>query len=168
MKTKFFVLIALGVATTPARRLPSTLIQWVPVPSGTTVTAATPLTVNGAGYGDVKFEVANADSLIVAANHQNGSGTNMNSLELDAGEIVWVTFLGPQALNVSFDIIGINNGESATPVYIGSGGDIHQLEAIGGNGVGTAAITWDAVPTPSSSLLVLVGSGSLILRRRRG
>ena len=92
----------------------------------------------------------------------------MNSLELDAGEIVWVTFLGPQALNVSFDIIGINNGESATPVYIGSGGDIHQLEAIGGNGVGTAAITWDAVPTPSSSLLVLVGSGSLILRRRRG
>ena len=115
MKTKFFVLIALGVATTPARRLPSTLIQWVPVPSGTIVTAATPLTVNGAGYGDVKFEVANADSLIVAANHQNGSGTNMNSLELDAGEIVWVTFLGPQALNVSFDIIGINNGESAPP-----------------------------------------------------
>lgn len=166
MKTKFLTLIALGAATAISQAF-TIDFNALEVPLGTTVTQATPLTVTVAGYGDVKFEVANPDVLVVATNHQNDSGTFMNALELDAGETVLVTFLGPQALNVDFDIIGINAGESANPVPVGFGGDEYQLDAIGGNGVGIAAISW-TVPEPSSSLLVLVGAGSLILRRRRG
>ncbi|MCP5537587.1 MAG: PEP-CTERM sorting domain-containing protein [Akkermansiaceae bacterium] len=166
MKTKFLTLIAIGMATAASQAFTIDFNALV-VPLGTTVTSTTPLTVNVAGYGDVKFEVANPDVLVVGMNHQNDSGTYMNSLELDAGETVLVTFLGPKALNVDFDIIGINAGESANPVPVGFSGSEYQLDAIGGNGVGIAAISWNTVPEPSSSLLVLVGAGSLILRRRR-
>ena len=168
MKVTFTTLLATAAAATMAQAFTIDFNALV-VPLGTTVTAGSPLTINVAGYGDVRFEVGGSDSLVVATNHSNDGGTTFqNSLELDAGESVLVTFLGPQAMNVNFDIIGINAGESANPVPVGVAGNEYQLDAIGGDGVGIAAISWDAVPEPSSSLLVLVGASSLILRRRRG
>ncbi|MBT8044375.1 MAG: PEP-CTERM sorting domain-containing protein [Verrucomicrobiae bacterium] len=166
MKTKFLALMTMGVSALTSQAF-TIDFNALDVPLGTTVTSTSPLTVNVAGYGDVKFEVASPDVLVVASNYQNDSGTFMNSLEFDPGESVLVTFLGPLALNVDFDIIGISAGESANPVPIGFDGDEYQLDVIGGNGVGIAAISWNAVPEPSSSLLVLLGAGSLIMRRRR-
>jgi len=169
MKAKFLTLFALGVATAASQAFTIDFNSLVPVTAGTIVDSTTPLTVTVVGYGDVMFEVTNPDSLIVGSTHRNGSGTINNSLELESGEVVVVTFLGPQALNVNFDIIGINDGDSSTQVPIGLSGDLHQVNSIGsGNGVGIAAVSWNTVPEPSSSLLVLVGAGSLILRRRRG
>ena len=167
MKTKLFTLFATMAATLGLQAFTIDFNGLV-VPRLTTVDASTPLVINVAGYGDVRFEVgaASPDVLVVDTNHSNdGGSTFQNSLELDPGETVLVTFLGPQAINVDFDIIGINNGESATPVPFGS--SEHQLEAIGGDGVGVAAISWNVVPEPSSGLLVLVGVSALMLRRRR-
>lgn len=137
------------------------------VPEGTTVNGVTPLVINVVGYGDVRFEVgpASGDVLVVDDTHKNDSGTFTYSLELDAGETVLVTFLGSQAINVDFDIIGIDNGESANLSQFSA--SEFQLDAIGGDGVGIAAVSWDTVPEPGSSLLILIGAGSMILRRRR-
>lgn len=169
MKAKLYTLLATMAATVGIQAFTIDFNGLV-VPHLTTVDASTPLVINVAGYGDVKFEVgpASADILVVDTNHSNDGGTTFqNSLELDPGETVLVTFLGPQAINVDFDIIGINDGESANPVPVGFSGDEYQLDAIGGNGVGIAAISWNVVPEPSSGLLVLVGVSALMLRRRR-
>ncbi len=165
MKTILSTLMAAAVATTVTQAFTIDFNALV-VPLNTTVTVGSPLTIPVAGYGDVRFEASGTDVLTVSNNHSNGSGTFQNSLELDPGETVTVVFLGPQELNVNFDIIGVNAGESATPTI--SGPRTYQLQAIGGDGVGVAAISWDAVPEPSSSLLVLLGAGSLVLRRSRG
>lgn len=165
MKALLSTLVTTAAAATMAQAFTIDFNGLV-VPAGTTVTAAFPLTINVAGYGDVRFEANGTDSLVVANNHSNDGGTTFqHSLELDPGETVRVVFLGPQELNVNFDVIGINAGESATPVVTGP--QQYQMQAIGGDGVGLAAISWDAVPEPSSSLLVLLGAGSLVLRRRR-
>lgn len=137
--------------------------------TGASVSSGSPLVITVPGYGTVRFEVGGTDVLNVDQNHSNDGGTTFqNSLELDAGERVLVTFVGPEAMNVNFDIIGLNSGEAANPVAVGITGDEYQLDAIGGDGVGIAAISWDAVPEPSSSLLILLGAGSLVLRRSRG
>jgi hypothetical protein len=140
------------------------------VPLRTTVDPSTPLVINVAGYGYVKFEVglASPDVLAVDTNPSHDGGTTtQNSLEPDAGETVIVTFLGPQAIDVDFDIIDINEGESATPVSVGLSDYEYQPDAIGGNRVGVAALSLNAVPEPSSGLLVFVSVSSLMLRRRR-
>ncbi len=167
MKAKLFTLLTTMAATVGIQAFTIDFNGLV-VPLLTTVDSTTPLVINVAGYGDVRFEVgpASPDVLVVDTNHSNDGGTTFqNSLELDPAETVLVTFLGPQAINVDFDIIGINAGESATPVPFGS--SEYQLDAIGGDGVGIAAISWNVVPEPSSGLLVVVGVSSLMLRRRR-
>ena len=167
MKTTLSTLMATTAAATMAQAFTIDFKALV-VPLGTTVTSGSPLTINVSGYGDVRFEVGGSDSLVVGTTHSNDGGTTFqNSLELDPGERVLVTFLGPQAMNVNFDIIGIDSDETATPIEIGFSGDEFQLDAIGGNGVGIAAISWDAIPEPSSSLLVLMGVGTLLFRRSR-
>ncbi|MGB0992002.1 MAG: PEP-CTERM sorting domain-containing protein [Akkermansiaceae bacterium] len=136
------------------------------VPNGTVVDAGNPLTIGVVGYGNVRFETT--DSLVVANNHSNDGGTTLQySLELDPGESVLVTFLGPEALSVNFDIIGIGSGETMPvtrhPINIQE----YTASANGGDGGGVAAISWNAVPEPSSTMLITLGVGSLILRRRR-
>jgi len=171
MKSTFLTL-SLSIAAAATTQAFTIDFNALVVPLGTTVSAGSPLTINVAGYGDVKFAVGGSDVLIVDTNHSNDGGTTFqNSLELDSGESVLVTFLGPQALNVDFDIVGLDSGESAQPTPFGLTGTDYLLNVIGGSGtdgVGIAAISWDTVPEPSSSFLVLVGAGALILRRRRG
>lgn len=166
MKTKFLTLAALGAATAIGQAF-TIDFNALEVPFGTIVDSATPLTVTVAGYGDVRFEVPPTVVIEVDSNYQNDGGTIQNSLELDSTDVVLVTFLGPTALNVDFDIIGVNSGESASATYFPLSDDYQYAPGGSGDGAGIAAISW-TVPEPSSSLLVLVGAGSLILRRRRG
>ena len=166
MKTKFLTLIAMGTATAIGQAF-TIDFNALDVPFGTTVDSATPLTVAVAGYGDVRFDVPAGTVLEVAKHFSNDGGTTFqNSLELDPAEVVLVTFLGPTALNVDFDIIGVSSGENTAGVQFSS--TEYQYSPGGGDGTGIAAISWNTIPEPSSSLLVLVGAGALILRRRKG
>lgn len=142
------------------------------VPSGTTITAATPLTVDVAGYGDVKFEVGGSDVVQVGNTYQNDAGTTIvNSLEMDAGDTVLVTFLGPEALNVDFDIAGLTPGEESVQItqhaILTFEFQVNTIGNPGSDGAGIAAVSWTAVPEPSSALLGMLGVGALVLRRRR-
>jgi len=167
MNLKFCTLIA-SLAVTTAAHAFTIDFNALQVDHGTTVTSSTPLTVNVAGYGQVKFEVTNPDVLIVETHHSNGAGQPLqNSLELDSDETVVVTFLGAAALNVDFDIIGIDGGESTEASYFAGSDDYRYTPGVGTDGTGIARVTWNTVPEPSSSLLVLMGASSLILRRRR-
>jgi len=138
-----------------------------------TVDAGNPQTVNVPGYGDVLFQVGplTADSLTVGSTHSNdGGSTFQQSLEIDSNEVVVVTFLGPAALNVDFDIIGVSSGENGSVAQTGAAE--YQYAPGGGpgtadDGAGIAAISWNTVPEPSSTLLITLGAGSLLLRRRR-
>lgn len=171
MKTKTFLIAALSLAAASVSQAFTIDFNALVVPSGTTITAATPLTINVAGYGDVRFEVASGDIVQVGQVHANDSGTVLNSLEMDPGENILVTFLGPQALNVNFDIAGINPGLDAVnitqhPINTNE----YQVGMVGNpgsDGAGLAAVSWTAVPEPSSALLGTLGAGLLILRRRR-
>lgn len=138
------------------------------------VTDTSPQIVTVPGYGDVRFEVAPAsgDVLPVDSNYSNDGGTTFQqSLEIDADEVLVVTFLGVEALSVDFDIIGIGSGENTAPIVSGfneyqySPGDAGP--GTSGDGTGIAGISWNIVPEPSSSLMVMLGAGSMLLRRRR-
>ncbi len=167
MNLKFCTLIA-SLAVTTAAHAFTIDFNALQVAFGTTVNSSTPLTVNIAGYGDVKFEVTNLDELIVDKHHSDGALAPLqNSLELDSDETVVVTFLGAAALNVDFDIIGIDGTESTEASYFAGADNYQYSPGAGIDGTGIARVTWNTVPEPSSSLLVLVGAGSLILRRRR-
>lgn len=181
MKLKLFTLIASAAAMTAASAF-TIDFNTLQVSDGTTTTGFSIGTISGGspqvvtvpGYGDVRFEVAPASSDVVqlGSSYSNDGGTTFQqSLEVDASEVVVVTFLGDEALNVDFDIIGISSGENTAPVKTGSQEYQYNPGSGGpsspGDGAGIAAISWTAVPEPSSSLLVLVGAGSLLLRRRR-
>lgn len=131
------------------------------------VDGTTSQTVTVPGYGDVRFEVGptSGDELQVGFAFSNDSGTITQSLELGATETVVVTFLGPTALNVDFDIIGIDAGENSSVAALLP--NEFQYGPPNGDGAGIAAISFEAVPEPSSSLLVILGAGSMLLRRRR-
>jgi len=168
LKLKFCTLIAILTATAAAHAF---TIDFNSISAdfshGTTVTSSSSLTVNVAGYGNVSFEVTNTDSLIVDNHHSSGGGPTQDSLEIDSDETVIVTFLGAPALNVDFEIIGIDGGESSEASYFAGTDDYRYTPGIGTDGTGIARVTWNTVPEPSSSLLVLLGMSSLILRRRR-
>ncbi|MFK7910878.1 MAG: PEP-CTERM sorting domain-containing protein [Akkermansiaceae bacterium] len=164
MKTLLSTLMATAAAASMTQAFTIDFNALV-VPTNTTVTVGSSLTIPVSGYGNVRFETVGTDSLVVGNKYSNGSGTFQNSLELDPGETVIVTFLGPDELNVNFDIIGLGFNESANTAITGP--SEYQMQAIGGDGIGLAAVSWDAVPEPSSSLLILMGASSLILRRRR-
>lgn len=173
MKAIFTSLMATAAAASMASAFTidfngPTMPDGSPWASPLTVTSGSPLTVNVPGYGSVTFEVGSGVTLERGNAHSNDGGTTFqNSLQLDPGEAVVVTFVGPAAMNVNFDIIGINAGDAPSAVPSVGTPNEFQVSTTGGDGVGIAGISWDAVPEPSSSLLVLVGAGSLILRRRR-
>ena len=162
MNLKFAILIA-SVAVTTAAQAFTIDFNALQVDHGTTVTASTPMMVNVAGYGEVKFEVTHSDALIVETHQSNRERLPLqSSQELDSTETVVVTFLEAPALNVDFDIIETDSAESREASYFAGTGDSRSTPDSG-----IARITWNTVPEPSSSLLVLVGASLLILRRRR-
>lgn len=171
MKTTTALIAAVSLAVTAASQAFTIDFNGLVVPSGTTIDSATPLTINVAGYGDVRFEVGGSDVVQVGNTHSNDSGTIVNSLEMDAGERILVTFLGPDALNVNFDIAGVNPSEEVVQVTQHAirtfEFQVNTIGNPGSDGAGLTAVSWDAVPEPSSALLSVLGAGLLILRRRR-
>lgn len=146
-------------------------------PSGftiNTIDSNSPQTVTVPGYGDVLFQVASgsSDSISVGSTFTNDAGTIQQSLELGSFETIVVTFLGADVLDVDFDIIGVSTGQNAAPSVDALDRNQFQYSpntpAPGGTeGAGIAAISFTAVPEPSSSLLIVIGAGSMLLRRRR-
>ena len=172
MKTKVTLIAALSLAASAVSQAFTIDFNALVVPSGTTIDAgSSPLIIDVVGYGPVSFEVAPSDVVEVGQTHTNDSGTIVNSLEMDPGERILVTFLGPEALDVNFDIAGINPGEESVDIsnHIIRTNE-YQIRTIGNegsDGVGLAAVSWNVVPEPSSALLGGLGAGLLILRRRR-
>ncbi|MFK7910733.1 MAG: PEP-CTERM sorting domain-containing protein [Akkermansiaceae bacterium] len=171
MKIKALLIAATSLAATAVSQAFTIDFNALALPSGTSITSTTPQAINVTGYGLVLFEVPSPDEVQVGQIHANDSGTIKNSLEMDPGERIRVTFLGPKALNVDFDVTGVNPGfDQVNVTNIGDNPQKFQIDMIGNpgsNGAGLAAVSWTAVPEPSSALLGGLGAGLLILRRRR-
>ncbi len=171
MKAKTILIAAISLGATALSQAFTIDFNALVVPLGTAVSSGAPLTVSVAGYGDVKFEVGGTDAVEVANSYRNDSGTVANSLEMEPGETILVTFLGPDALNVNFDIVGVTPGSevvnnSQHPVRTQEF-QVSMIGNPGSDGAGVAAVSWDAVPEPSSALLSAIGMCALGLRRRR-
>lgn len=172
MKVKTLLIAAISLGASALSQAFTIDFNALEVPFGTTVDSANSLTVNVAGYGDVLFEVGGTDVVQVGNTYSNDAGTTIvNSLEMDAGDTVLVTFLGPDALNVDFDIVGLTPGEEVVQITQHAIRTFEfQVGTIGNpgsDGAGIAAISWTSVPEPSSALLSMLGVGALVLRRRR-
>lgn len=172
MKIKTLLITAVSLAASALSQAFTIDFNALVVPQGTTIDSGTPLTINVTGYGDVRFEVGGTDVVQVGTTYSNDAGTTIvNSLEMDAGDKILVTFLGPEALNVDFDIAGLTPGEEVVQITQHAirtfEFQVNTIGNPGSDGAGIAAVSWTAVPEPSSALLGLLGAGTLILRRRR-
>ena len=132
------------------------------------VLSQNPFRVFVPGYGELVFEAAAGSELVVDSAYQNDNGFGGPSLSFDADESVKITFEGPEPLSVDFDFVGLSAGESfqieedlLTPQAF-----IITLRGEG-DGAGVYAMSWNAIPEPSSAALGLLGTTMLVLRRRR-
>lgn len=172
MKTKTLLIAAISLATTALSQAFTIDFNALVVPVGTTIDSDNSLTIDVEGYGDVRFEVAGTDVVQVGTTYSNDPGTSIvNSLEMDGGDTVLVTFLGPEALNVDFDLAGLTPGEEVVQINQNA---FHTYEFTvntvanpGADGAGIAAVSWTAVPEPSSAMLGALGACAILLRRRR-
>ena len=69
MKTSTLLIAAMSLAASAVSQAFTIDFNALVVPSGTTITSATPLTINVAGYGDVRFEVGGSDVVEVDNTH---------------------------------------------------------------------------------------------------
>lgn len=172
MKTKTFLIAAFSLAATALSQAFTIDFNALVVPSGTTITSGTPLTINVDGYGDVEFAVTGSDVVQVGQAFANDPGTSVqNALEMDAGDTIIVTFLGPDALNVDFDVAGVTPGEEVVQINQSAlrtyEFQVNTIANPGSDGAGLAAVSWTAVPEPSSAMLGLIGACAIVFRRRR-
>ena len=127
-----------------------------------------PFSVFVPGYGELVFEAVNGSSLVVNSAYQNDNGFGGPSLSFDENEIIKVTFNGAEPLNVDFDFVGQSAGESFVIEK-----DLFTPQAFlvslkgQGDGAGLYAVSWNAVPEPSSAALGIIGTALLAFRRRR-
>ena len=127
-----------------------------------------PFSVFVPGYGELVFEAGPDSTLVVDSAYRNDNGFGGPSLNFDQDESVKITFNGPEPLNVDFDFVGQSAGESFVIEK-----DLFTPQAFvvtlkgQGDGAGLYAMSWNAIPEPSSALLGLLGSLMLVLRRRR-
>jgi hypothetical protein len=147
-------------------------LDFLAVPTGTMVPPA--LTINVAGYGDVRFESIGSSTVIVDNRFEKGGSvlTSSPSLNFDSGESVTITFLGLEPTNVEFDWVGVNAGEFFTVAQGLSASEfIVNLNGAAlnpaNNGAGLYRIGFSQVPEPSASLLGCLGATLLVLRRKR-
>jgi hypothetical protein len=123
------------------------------------------LVINVPGYGNVQFSPLAGSALVVGTTYQTG-GLPTPSLQFDAGEIVLITFLEAPVSDLAFDYIDVSPGESMNTNVAGPNSFTVQLTS-GTNGAGLQEITFSAVPETSAATLGLLGTGLLVLRRRR-
>jgi hypothetical protein len=127
-----------------------------------------PFSVFVPGYGELVFEAVPGSSLVVNSAYQNDNGFGAPSLSFDQNEAIKVTFNGAEPLNVDFDFVGQSAGESFVIEK-----DLFTPQAFivthrgQGDGAGLYAMSWNAVPEPTSATLGILGSMLLVLRRRR-
>ncbi len=127
-----------------------------------------PFSIFVPGYGELVFEAGPNSSLVVNSAYENDNGFGGPSLSFDQDESVKVTFNGPEPLNVDFDFVGQSAGESFVIEK-----DLFTPQAFlvtlkgQGDGAGLYAMSWNAIPEPTSAALGLLGSAMLVLRRRR-
>lgn len=132
------------------------------------VLSQNPFSIFVPGYGELVFEAGPNSSLVVNSAYENDNGFGGPSLSFDENESVKVTFNGPEPLNVDFDFVGQSVGESFVIEK-----DLFTPQAFlvtlrgQGDGAGLYAMSWNAVPEPTSAGLGLLGSLMLVLRRRR-
>lgn len=122
------------------------------------------------GYGTVTIFANLGETLTVGQSFSNDTNT-INALEFEHTDSITVRFNGPTALNVDFDYVGVSFGDDFDLIAIGTPplnvDYIVEFETTLANGTGgLRAISFDAVPEPSTALL---GGLSLLglLRRRR-
>ncbi len=127
-----------------------------------------PVSIYVPGYGELVFQAAVGSSLVVNSAYLNDNGFGAPSLSFDQNEAVKITFNGPEPLNVDFDFVGVSSGENFVVQK-----DLFTPQAFlvtlqgGGDGAGLYAVSWKAVPEPTSAMLGLFGGLMLVLRRRR-
>ncbi|MGJ8697879.1 MAG: PEP-CTERM sorting domain-containing protein [Verrucomicrobiaceae bacterium] len=122
------------------------------------------------GYGSVTI-FANLNKTLEIAQSFSNDGSPITSLEFNNTDSITVRFNGPTAINVDFDYVGVSFGDDfdlsaagAPPLQTDYILDFDSANAAGSSGL--RAISWDAVPEPSSALL-LGFAGFTLLRRRR-
>lgn len=114
------------------------------------------LTLNVAGFGDIKIQSALGSSLEISTH------TGLNAVNFTNTETLVVTFLGgPLSGDPEFDYKGVSGGESFSSLSSGPG--VYEVTFIGTNG-GVSAIHF--IPEPSSLTLCTLGALALIRRRR--
>ena len=124
------------------------------------------LVINVPGYGNVQFTPLAGSTLVVGTTYQTG-GVPTPTLQFDSGEIVQVTFLALTPSSLAFDFLDVSPGES-TFVNTTADPKVFTVQLSGsGDGAGLQQITFTAVPETSAATLGLLGSGLLMLRRRR-
>lgn len=137
------------------------------VPAGTTLPPD--LTINVAGYGDVKISPVGGSVLEVDTNFTSG-GSPTKSLEFDSNDTIEVSFLGATVFDVDYDFIDLSTGEAIAVSGAPNTFQVTLLDIPSGNptanGAGLVEVTF-MVPEPASSMLGLLGTGLLFLRRRR-
>jgi len=130
---------------------------------GTNVSLASPMTVNVAGYGDVRFSMPAGELGTVDINYSGGE----ESLEIDPSETIIVDFLGLPVEQVVFDFIGVSAGEGVSPNDVNPNQSTVSLIAFNGDadGAGLEEVRFVIIPEPSAALLGALGL--LLFRRRR-
>ncbi|MFT4175684.1 MAG: PEP-CTERM sorting domain-containing protein [Luteolibacter sp.] len=127
-----------------------------------------PVTIHVPGYGDLIFHAGPGSTLSVGSDYQNDNGFGGPSLNFNERDTVRITFVGPEALNVDFDFVGLSSGESFIIQQDPFDSQSYVLTLQGsGDGAGLYAISWTAVPEPTSALLGVLGGAMLVFRRRR-
>lgn len=127
-----------------------------------------PVSVSVPGYGELIFEAAVGTTIVVNSAYQNDNGFGGPSLSFDQNEAIKITFNGASPLNVDFDFVGQSVGESFVVQK-----DLFTPQAFlvtfqgSGDGAGLYAVSWQAVPEPTSAMLGLIGTAVFAFRRRR-
>jgi hypothetical protein len=131
------------------------------------VLSQNPFSIFIPGYGELVFEAVGDSSLVVDSAYQNDNGFGGPALSFDQDEAVKITFNGPEPLKVDFDFVGQSAGESFV-IENELSSQVFTVTLRGqGDGAGLYAMSWNAIPEPSSAALGLIGSMMLVFRRRR-
>ncbi|MES2660069.1 MAG: PEP-CTERM sorting domain-containing protein [Verrucomicrobiota bacterium] len=129
-----------------------------------------PVSIFVPGYGELVFQAAVGNTLVVNSAYENDNGFGGPSLNFDQNDAIKITFNGLEPLDVDFDFVGVSAGESFVVQK-----DLFTPQAFlltlqgGGDGAGLYAISWNtqAIPEPTSALLGLIGTAAFAFRRRR-
>ncbi len=116
------------------------------------------------GYGNVRFTESPTPPTSLEITDQFAPFTGINFVD---GETVFVTFEGGAVRNVDFAFAGVGAGESFTATALNSPDNGSRSVTFSGTGAALIAANFDAVPEPSSTLLVALSALGLVARRRR-